>query len=197
MNQSQGDPVSSALCGFRLCEEHIWCTHTSSCLFHHYDNIDYGHIKWIRCHLFSFILKKDLYTHKCVCVKRPCISWDFLFCPPQRLPFSRQGIAIKEIWQNSKWRRIRSETETLSRPWGKYDSAFYNVSMTFLLMNSFICMRCWSLGQAQKINFSFKFKFMRKFSHVIHVGGDGAMGILLFQRILIFAFSGEKKPQKT
>lgn len=37
---------------------------------------------------------------------------------------------------------------------------------------------------------------MRKFSHVIHVGGDGAMGILLFQRILIFAFSGEKKPTK-
>lgn len=92
--------MSSAVCGFSLYEEflvpkHIRSTSTLSCLFHHGGDVVYGHIERIRCHLFK--KRTSLYTHTCM---RPCISWYSLFCPCQRLMFNRQGIAIKEMWQN-------------------------------------------------------------------------------------------------
>lgn len=62
---------------------------------------------------FDVFLKKmygPTYLHGYVYAeKRPCVSSDCLFSASQRLLFSRQEIATKEIWQKKKGAEVQSD----------------------------------------------------------------------------------------
>lgn len=113
-------------------------------------------------------MHRPIYTYLHVCTRRPCDSLNSPFCASPRLSFKVPGIVIKECQQGrSAIKRISRSTFKTCR---KIHQHFLNFRMTFLMMSHFICMRHWSLGQANKISFPFKYIFLIKVCDRIRVG---------------------------